>query len=67
MAERGGWEVLAALTADPATAHVPVIVSSVLPDRELAFSLGAADFLAKPVTRLTLFAVLDRLFAARPA
>ncbi|HUE76287.1 MAG TPA: hypothetical protein VMP10_05600, partial [Chloroflexota bacterium] len=47
---------------DAMTARIPIIISSVLPDRELALSLGASDFLAKPVTRSTLLDTLDRLF-----
>jgi CheY-like chemotaxis protein len=56
-----GWEVLAALRTDPLTAKIPVVVCSVLPDRELALSLGAIDFLAKPVTRVTLLQTLARV------
>jgi CheY-like chemotaxis protein len=62
MPSRDGWEILGAIQADPKTVCLPVIVCSVLPDRELALSLGAADFLAKPVTRSMLLAALDRLF-----
>jgi len=62
MPTRDGWEIQAALQSDRRTADVPVVICSVLPDRELALSLGAADFLAKPVTRATLLRSLDRLF-----
>lgn len=61
MPSRDGWEVLTALRGDPTTARIPVVVCSVLPDRDLALSLGAADFLAKPVTRATLVRTLARL------
>lgn len=60
MPARDGWEVLTALRQDPATASVPVIVCSVLPDRDLALALGATDFLGKPVTRDKLLEALDR-------
>lgn len=55
-----GWEVLQILQNRPRTRHIPVVVCSVLDDPELAFSLGAAEFLAKPVTRSRLLAVLAR-------
>jgi CheY-like chemotaxis protein len=58
-----GWEVQATLQRDPQTASIPVIVCSVLPDRELALALNAADFLAKPVTRPALLRALDGVFA----
>jgi len=56
-----GWEVLQALQTDPRTASIPVIVCSVWDEPELAFSLGAADFLKKPVARQDLLAALARL------
>jgi CheY-like chemotaxis protein len=58
---RDGWEVLATLQNDPKTAPIPVVVCSILPDRELALSLGAVGFLAKPVTRDVLLRTLDRV------
>lgn len=61
MPGQDGWEVMATLQTDPQTRDIPVVVCSVLPDRELALSLGAADFLAKPVTRPALVAVLERV------
>ena len=46
-----GWDVLAALKADPATAAVPVVVVSMLDERGKGFALGAAEYLVKPVGR----------------
>ena len=63
MPQYDGWEAQAALGRDPRTSGIPVIVCSVLPDRDLALSLGAAGFLAKPVTRVALLGVLEGLFA----
>ncbi|MBL9173936.1 MAG: response regulator [Verrucomicrobiales bacterium] len=50
-----GWAVLSRLKADPATADVPVIMMTVVDDRNLGFALGAADYLIKPIdwNRLT--------------
>ena len=56
-----GWEILQALQADPETRHIPVIVCSVWDEPELAFSLGAADFLKKPITQRDLLGALVRL------
>ncbi len=61
MPSMDGWQVLRSLTADPATAHIPVIVCSVLKEPDLAFSLGARAYLKKPVDRLELVATLTRL------
>jgi signal transduction histidine kinase/DNA-binding response OmpR family regulator len=44
-----GWGVLAALKADPLTADIPVVMMTIVDERNLGFSLGAADYLTKPV------------------
>lgn len=46
-----GWEVLSLLKAHPRLERIPVIVATILTDRELALSLGAAEFLHKPVSQ----------------
>jgi CheY-like chemotaxis protein len=56
-----GWEILQTLRADPETCHIPVIVCSVWDEPELASSLGAADFLKKPITQKDLLDALARL------
>ena len=53
-----GWEVLSRIKADPATAATAVVVASVLDDRKRGLSLGASDYLVKPVSRDDLLAVL---------
>jgi PAS domain S-box-containing protein len=61
MPEMDGWEVLAMLKADPALAAIPVIVCTVLEDRENSLSLGADEFLPKPIKYERLRAALARL------
>jgi signal transduction histidine kinase/DNA-binding response OmpR family regulator len=55
-----GWEVLGELKADPKTRDIPVIMVSMTTDRNLAYSLGATEFLMKPVRRDQLINLLDR-------
>ena len=55
-----GWSVLANLKSDPELASIPVIVMTVEDKRNLGFTLGAADYLIKPVNRERLTAVLAR-------
>ncbi|MCX6022699.1 MAG: response regulator [Chloroflexi bacterium] len=45
-----GFTVLEWLKQDPATAHIPVVVISVLADRGQARILGAVEYLTKPVS-----------------
>jgi signal transduction histidine kinase/DNA-binding response OmpR family regulator len=63
MPHMDGWAVLAALKADPALADIPVVVVTILPDRGIAFSLGAAEFMTKPVDRTRLAAILRAAIA----
>ena len=55
-----GWELLTKLRHNPATKDIPIIVCTVLPQQELAYALGASDFVCKPVTRRAFLDVLAR-------
>lgn len=55
-----GWELLGRLREHPKTSDIPVIVCTILPQRQLALMLGAAEFIRKPVTRKILLSALDR-------
>lgn len=56
-----GWQVLRGLKESDETRNIPVIIVSILENKSLGFSLGAAEYLVKPVTRERLLDVLDRL------
>ncbi len=60
MPGRDGWDTLQALRARPDLQHTPVIVCSVLDEPQLAFSLGADDFVRKPVNQAILLQALNR-------
>ncbi|HET7677191.1 MAG TPA: response regulator [Candidatus Limnocylindrales bacterium] len=53
-----GWEVLRELKADARLRDVPVIIVTVLDEREVGLALGAVDYFLKPVDR---DALLERL------
>ena len=55
-----GWDVLRALKADATLREVPVIIVTVVDEREVGLALGAADYFLKPVDRDTLLARLAR-------
>lgn len=64
MPSQDGWALLQTLTNHPETQGIPIVVCSVLRQRELALSLGAAAFLEKPVTQQALLAALEALVQA---
>ncbi|MFT7691807.1 MAG: CheY-like chemotaxis protein/two-component sensor histidine kinase, partial [Candidatus Latescibacterota bacterium] len=51
MPEMDGWEVLGALKADAKLASVPVIILSMMEEKDQGFALGASDYLTKPIDR----------------
>jgi signal transduction histidine kinase/CheY-like chemotaxis protein len=61
MPHMDGWSVLTALKSDPELAPIPVIVVTITTDRGVALSLGAADFMPKPIDRTRLLSVLNTL------
>jgi CheY-like chemotaxis protein len=46
-----GWAVLSALKADREVAGIPVIMLTIVDDRNLGYALGASDYLTKPLDR----------------
>lgn len=57
---RGGWETLASLKMNPATAEIPVIIVSVVDQRRMGFAMGAAEYLVKPVARPALLRAVQK-------
>ena len=65
MPEMDGWSVLRTLKADPKVANIPVIMASILDEKNKGFSLGAADFLSKPVQKEYLMKSIRNLIGDR--
>jgi signal transduction histidine kinase/DNA-binding response OmpR family regulator len=63
MPEMDGWETLVALKNDPFLVNIPVVMSSIIEDRHLAQTLGAVDYLSKPVDKERLIKVVDKHIA----
>jgi len=55
-----GWAVLSALKADAAVADIPVIMLTIVDDKNLGYALGASDYLTKPIDRERLVKVLTQ-------
>lgn len=61
MPEIDGWSLLETLKADPETRSTPVIICSIVEEEEKGFSLGASDYLVKPILEEDLLNALNRL------
>ena len=60
MPEMDGWAVLTALKENPTVADIPVILLTIVDDENLGYTLGAADYLTKPIDRDRLLAILRK-------
>ena len=55
-----GWTVLTSLKSDPDLADIPVVILSVFEDKNMGFTLGASDYLTKPVDRDRLMGMVGK-------
>jgi len=55
-----GWQILTALKADRRTAHLPVIVVTIVDQPSTGALLGADEYIVKPVEKLVLLASVER-------
>ena len=62
-----GWAVLATLKTDPLTSKIPVIMASVLDERQRGLTMGADDYVSKPVTRELMAQLLQKHLDGREA
>jgi CheY-like chemotaxis protein len=59
MPGQDGWDLLQVLQNQPETRSIPIVICSILRQKELALSLGATAFLEKPVSEQALLSVLN--------
>ncbi len=55
-----GWSVLAMLKGDPKTADIPVVMLTILDERNVGYTLGASGYLTKPIERDQLVSMLRK-------
>ena len=67
MPDMDGWAVLRSLKSDPQLADIPVLMLTMIDDRRRGFTLGATDYLTKPVDREQLHQALSRYRSAAGA
>ena len=61
MPEMNGFDVAAVLKNDPATMDIPIIILSIVEDKERGFRLGVDRYLTKPIDTVSLFHEVDAL------
>lgn len=66
MPDMDGWSVLSALKADPDLRDIPVIMLTMVDDPERGFTLGAADYVTKPVDRTRLSQLVNKYTCPHP-
>ncbi len=64
--DNDGWSILAELKCSARCRDIPVIIASVLDERLHGFTLGASEFLLKPVERRELRRLLARYQCEHP-
>jgi CheY-like chemotaxis protein len=55
-----GFETLAALKKAPETANIPIIIVSIVDQKQVGFALGAVDYLVKPVRKPVLLETIRK-------
>jgi CheY-like chemotaxis protein len=66
MPEMDGWSVLSALKSDVLLRDIPVVMVTMLDDPERGFTLGASDYITKPVDRQRLSQILKKYTCPHP-
>ena len=60
MPDLDGWSVLKTLKDDLELRDIPVVLVTIMGDRDMGFALGAADYITKPLDREMLLAAVNR-------
>lgn len=60
MPEMDGWTVLTTLKANAELSHIPVIIVTILHEKNKGYSLGASDYITKPIDRTRFGEILQK-------
>ncbi|MDA5093721.1 PAS-domain containing protein [Aliiroseovarius sp. KMU-50] len=61
MPKTDGWSVLASLKSDPETFDIPVVMVTIIENKRLGFSMGASEYMTKPIEREKLIRIVQSL------
>lgn len=65
LADKDGWEILSELKNNEETKRIPVIMASVLSEKNLAYQMRADEYLIKPITQEELFDTITRTITTK--
>jgi PAS domain S-box-containing protein len=65
MPKMDGWSVLGVMKSEPQLAHIPVIMLTIVDHRNLGFSLGASEYMTKPIDRNRLIALIQKFASSK--
>jgi len=60
MPGKDGWDVLKALKSESILSDIPVIMLTIIDEKTKGYTLGASDYIIKPVSREQLLSVLSK-------
>ncbi|MDB6150980.1 MAG: domain S-box [Chthoniobacter sp.] len=67
MPTQDGWSVLKRIKGDPEISGIPVLMLTMVDNKEMGFSLGVDDYMLKPIERSSFVSVLRRFCLHRDA
>ncbi len=66
MPGRDGWSLLKEIKSDPELCEIPVILVTIVPDRDMGLAFGAVEHLTKPISAEQLVSTLNRIARNNP-
>ena len=63
MPDVDGWHVMQELKADPELATIPVVIITIIDEKNKGYALGATDYMSKPIDRARLSQILEKFHA----
>ncbi len=61
MENKDGWQIIQEIKEDPETKDIPVIICSIVEERDKAYQLGAVSYLVKPILETELVQAITAL------
>jgi CheY-like chemotaxis protein len=60
MPEKDGWDVLRSLKSERALSEIPVVMLTIIDERNKGYALGASDYVIKPINKRQLLSILEK-------